>query len=294
MDQQMIETNGVQLCAQAFGDPAHPPVLLVMGTGASMLWWEDDFCRMLADRRRYVLRYDHRDTGRSTTYPPGHPGYTGADLVADTAAVLDGYGLTAAHVVGVSAGGAIAQLLALSDPDRVRSLVLISTTAATRGDHDRDLPSPTPEFTRFASTVEVDWTDPDSVVTYLVAYSRILAGGVRPFDESAMRRLVCRDIARARDYAAAQNHDLLSEGEITDDPVSSITAPTLVVHGTADPLFPIEHGEALAAEIPRARLRRLEGAGHGIDRTDWKRIVQAITEHTTRTRTPDRPPPPQR
>jgi pimeloyl-ACP methyl ester carboxylesterase len=283
----MIETDGVELCAEAFGDPADPPVLLVMGSGASMLWWEEDFCRMLANRGRYVLRYDHRDTGRSVTYPPGRPAYTGADLVTDAAAVLDGYGVAAAHVVGVSAGGATAQLLALNRPERVRSLVLVSTTAATRG--DRELPSPTPQFTRFVSTVNVDWSDPESVVAYVVGYARVLAGEIRPFDEAATRSLVRRDVERARDHAAAQNHDLLPEGEMTDAPVSSITAPTLVVHGTADPMFPIEHGEALAAEIPGARLLRLDGAGHGVDRADWERLVRAITEHTASARSPGGP-----
>ena len=101
-----------------------------MGLGASMLWWDEGFCRMLADRGRLVIRYDHRDTGRSATCAPGHPEYSGADLVADAAGVLDAYGIPAAHVVGVSAGGALAQLLALDFPDRVLSLVLISTSPA--------------------------------------------------------------------------------------------------------------------------------------------------------------------
>jgi len=116
----MIQANGVELCTEAFGHPADSPILLVMGIGGSMLWWEDGFCRMLADGRRFVIRYDHRDTGRSVTYEPGHPEYSGADLVADAAGVLDAYGIPAAHVVGVSAGGAFAQLLALDFADRVR------------------------------------------------------------------------------------------------------------------------------------------------------------------------------
>src|SRR5215218_8712898 len=113
----MIEANGVALCTEPFGDPAAPPILLVMGLGASMLWWDEGFCRLLADGGRFVIRYDHRDTGRSTTYEPGRPGYGGADLEADAVGVLDAYGLRAAHVVGVSAGGAMAQLLALNEPE---------------------------------------------------------------------------------------------------------------------------------------------------------------------------------
>src|SRR5919108_911880 len=131
--ERLIEANGVELCTQAFGDPTDTPLLLIAGMGGSMLWWEEAFCRMLADGRRFVIRYDHRDTGRSVTYEPGRPGYTGADLVADAAGVLDAHGVPAAHVVGVSAGGALAQLFALDFTDRVLSLVLIRTSAATPG-----------------------------------------------------------------------------------------------------------------------------------------------------------------
>jgi pimeloyl-ACP methyl ester carboxylesterase len=276
--ERMIEANGVELCAEAFGDPADPPILLVMGIGASMLWWEKGFCRMLADGRRFVVRYDHRDTGRSVTYEPGRPEYRGGDLVSDAAGVLDAFGIPAAHVVGVSAGGAFAQLLALEFAERVRSLVLISTSFAVPT--DRALPPPTQEFARFVAAGEVDWLDPGSVIEYLVDYWRVLAGGARPFDEAAFRELARRDIERSRDFAAAQNHDLLHHEEQSREPLSSISVPTLVIHGTVDPMFPIGHGEALAEEIPDARLLRLEGAGHGVYRADWDAIVAAILEHT--------------
>jgi pimeloyl-ACP methyl ester carboxylesterase len=276
--ERTIEANGVELCTESFGDSADSPLLLVMGTGASMLWWEEGFCRILAGGGRFVIRYDHRDTGRSVTYKTGCPGYTGADLVGDAAGVLDAYEVSAAHVVGVSAGGAFAQLLALGFAERVLSLVLISTSPATPG--DRDLPPPTDEFGQFVSTAEVDWSDRESVIEYLVAYSRLLAGGRRPFDEAAMRELVRRDVKRARDFGATRNHDLLPAGESSKKPVSSVNVPTLVIHGTADPMFPLEHGEALAGEILGARLLRLEDAGHGVDRADWAAIGGGILEHT--------------
>jgi pimeloyl-ACP methyl ester carboxylesterase len=111
--------NGVGLCTESFGDPADPPILLVMGRGGSMLWWEDEFCRLLAEAGRFVIRYDQGDTGRSTTYQPGNPAYSGCDLLADAVSVLDAHGLSAAHLVGVSSGGALVQLLALDVPDRV-------------------------------------------------------------------------------------------------------------------------------------------------------------------------------
>jgi pimeloyl-ACP methyl ester carboxylesterase len=276
--ERMIEANGVELCTESFGDPADPPILLVMGSGGSMLWWEEGFCAMLADGGRFVIRYDHRDTGRSVTYEPGRPGYTGGDLVADAAGVLDAHGLGAAHLVGVSAGGAFAQLLALDHPGRVLSLVLISTSAALPT--GRRLPPPSQEFGRFLSTAHADWSDPDSVIDYLVGYARGLAGGRRPFDEAGARDLVRRDVERARNFAATQNHDAIPDDERRRAPLSAVAAPTLVIHGTADPMFPLAHGAALAQEIPGARLMALEGAGHGVDRADWEPIVRAILEHT--------------
>jgi pimeloyl-ACP methyl ester carboxylesterase len=276
--ERMVDASGVELCTEPFGDPDHPPVLLIHGIGASMLWWEEGFCRRLADGGRFVIRYDHRDTGRSVTYEHGRPGYTGADLDADAVRVLDAYDLGAAHLVGVSGGGATAQAVALDLPDRALSLTLISTTAVVP--IGRDLPPPTGQFGRFVSTARVDWSDHDSVTDYLVDYQRLLAGEQREFDEEAARELVRRDVDRARDPAALQNHDVLDHGEGPAAPLSSIAAPTLVIHGTADPMFPIEHGKALAAVIPGSRLLTLDGAGHGVYRADWDAIVEAILEHT--------------
>ncbi|MEY2583393.1 MAG: hypothetical protein QOE09_3242 [Ilumatobacteraceae bacterium] len=282
MSERMIEVNGVELCSESFGAPTDPPILLVMGLGASMVWWEDGFCRMLAERGRFVIRYDHRDTGRSVTYEPGHPGYNGADLLADAAGVIDAYRLPAAHIVGVSAGAAVAQLLALDFSDRVLSLVLISTSPATPG--DRSLPPPTSEFRRFVATAEVDWSDPESVIEYLVGYSRLLNGSQRPFDEAASRELARRDIKRARNVAALQNHNILEDDNRSGEALSLIKVPALVIHGTADPLFPLAHGEAVTEKIPGATLLPLEGAGHGVDQADWETIVAAILEHTRRGR----------
>ena len=278
MAERMVEANDVALCTESFGDPADPPVLLIMGIGGSMIWWEDGFCRMLSEGGRFVVRYDHRDTGRSTTYPVGRPRYTGTDLLADATSVLDGYDIAATHIVGVSAGGGFAQELALDRPERVLSVVLISTTFATAT--GRSLPGPTEEFGNFVATARVDWSDDGSVVEYMVGYQRMLAGGERPFDEPAARELVRRDIERAHDYPAVQNHDSIQDDGGDYPPVSSIAVPTLVIHGTADPMFPIGHGEALAEELPHARLLRLEGAGHGVYRVDWEAIVEAILEHT--------------
>jgi pimeloyl-ACP methyl ester carboxylesterase len=274
----VIKANGVDLCTEAFGDPADPPVLLIMGIGASMLWWEEGFCRLLADGGRLVIRYDHRDTGRSVIYEPGRPGYTGAHLVTDAVGVLDAYGIPAAHLVGVSAGGALAQMLALDFPDRALSLVLISTSPATPD--ERRLPSATHRFRHFLATAEVDWSDESSAIEYLVGYARVLAGGERQFDEAAAHELVRCDIERARNIASSENHGLIAQGEVSSKPLSTIALPTLVIHGTADPMFPLEPGEALAEEIPGANLLQLERAGHGVERPDWETIARAILSHT--------------
>jgi pimeloyl-ACP methyl ester carboxylesterase len=118
------------------------------------------------------------------------------------------------------------------------------------------------------------------VIEYLVGYSRVLHGGERPFDEAASRELIRRDVERASDVAALQNHNVISGADRTAAPLSSIDVPTLVIHGTADPMFPIGHAEALTEEIPGATLLPLVGAGHGVDCVDWPTVVAAILEHT--------------
>jgi pimeloyl-ACP methyl ester carboxylesterase len=274
----MTHVEEVELCTDWWGDPATPPVLLITGLGASMLWWPDDFCRALADGGRFVVRYDHRDTGRSVTYPLGNPGYTGGDLVSDVVGILDAYELQSAHLVGVSAGGAIAQMVALDHPGRVLSLVLISTSPALAV--RRELPPPTDAFGQFFSGPAIDWSDPESVIDYRSRYTLMLAGNDHQLDQTQMKEFVRRDVERARDFSAAGNHDQLTDNGRDRRPLSSIDAPTLVIHGTADPMFPLEHGQALAEEIPNAHLVAANGAGHGLESMDQQTVVKAILEHT--------------
>jgi pimeloyl-ACP methyl ester carboxylesterase len=274
--QRIVEVNGVGLCVDAIGDAADPAVLLIGGMGASMDWWEEEFCQRLAAGGRFVIRYDHRDTGQSVSYPAGAPGYTGADLAADAAGVLDAFGRRSAQLAGVSMGGALAQQVALAQPERVDSLVLMSTSPAvpTRSEQ----PAMSEDLRAwFAAEVTPDWTERVAVIDHLTAYERQLEGA-EYFDEAHVRALVARIVDRTRDMAASMtNHALAEEGEPVSGPLSKITAPTLVVHGTADPLFPFGHGEALAREIPGAELLPLDGVGHQVPpRPWWPPVIAAM------------------
>jgi len=279
--QRIIEANGVGLCVDTAGDPADPAILLIGGMGASMDWWEEEFCRRLAAGGRFVIRYDHRDTGRSASYPAGAPGYTGADLAADAVGVLDVFGRRSAQLAGMSMGGALAQRVALAHPDRVDSLVLISTSPAVPV--RAELP-PMSEDLRayFAAQVPLpDWAERPAVIDYLVGYERRLEAA-EYFDEARVRALVARIVDRTRDMAASvTNHALAGEGEPVRGRLADIAAPTLVIHGTADPLFPYGHAEALAREIPRAELLPLAGVGHQMPpRPCWTAVIAAMRRQT--------------
>jgi pimeloyl-ACP methyl ester carboxylesterase len=246
-----------------------------------MDWWDDEFCERLAAGPRFVVRYDLRDTGQSVSYEPGAPQYTGSDLVADAVGLLDALEIRRAHVVGISMGGGIAQHVALDYPQRVASLTLMSTSPG-----GPDLPSMSDELaSSFANPPPPpDWSDRAAVIDYLVEDLRPYEGSF-PFDEAGVRALVARIVDRTANIEATMtNHWILDSGE--GQPVrprlGEVRAPTLVLHGTEDPLFPIAHGEALAAEIPGARLLPLEGMGHQVPpRPLWDEVVAAILEHTT-------------
>ena len=274
-----MQVNGVDLCVETFGSPTDPAILLIMGAGASMDWWQDDFCARLAAGPRYVIRYDHRDTGQSTSYPPGEPGYTGDDLVADAAALLAVLGVRRAHVVGQSMGGALAQVLALDHPERVASLTLVATSPAGP---DPDLPPMSDEAgAAFAAIDEPDWSDRAAVIEYLTEQWRAAAGRSRPFDEDAIRALSARAFDRTTNMASSmKNHYAAEGGDRWRERLGGLDVPTLVVHGTEDPVFPPGHGEALAREIPGAELLVLEGMGHELPRRDWDVAVPAILRIT--------------
>lgn len=281
----LVAANGVDVCVQTFGAEIDPALLLIGGAECSMDWWPDEFCELLAAGGRLVVRYDLRDTGQSVTYEPGAPQYTGADLDEDALGVLDALGIARAHLVGVSMGGGIAQELAIDHPERVATLTLIATSPVGRDPGKPPLPPMTPELAaRFAEPAsEPDWSDRAAVVDHIVERLRPFSGSLG-FDEPEARALVDRVVDRTTNIASSlKNHWLLEEGDPPRGRLADVRIPTLVLHGTDDPLFPPAHGGALAEEIPGARLVLLEGMGHEVPpRPLWGTVVTEILEHTAR------------
>ncbi|MCO8270492.1 alpha/beta fold hydrolase [Actinoplanes sp. TRM 88003] len=250
-------TSGrLRLWTERIGPPSRPAVLLIAGASAQGFTMPDALVARLVERGAQVIRYDHRDTGRSSTVDFDRDPYGLTELGHDAVAVLDAYGLDSAHIVGGSMGGMIAQWLGLHEPARVRSLTLLSTSPVGIDPADSPLPPPAPHFLQYEAGppgVESD-----------VALFRLMNGDARPFDEPATRAMLERCWARAADPAAARNHGRLVERMSPDlqVPLSTITAPTVVVHGDVDPIYAPAHGEALAAAIPGARFELVPGMGH--------------------------------
>jgi pimeloyl-ACP methyl ester carboxylesterase len=280
MTETMVTVNDVELCVEAFGEPGDPAILLIGGAAMSLDWWDAGFCRRLAAGGRYVIRYDHRDTGRSVSYPPGSPGYRAADLIADAIGLIDTVAGGRAHLGGISMGGGLAQHIAMHHPERVWALTLMSTTSGAGP--DSDLPPMTDDLrAAFADPpADPDWADRNAVVDYLIETQRPFAAPAS-FDEPYVREVVSRVVDRTVGIeAAAKNHWIVvgEDGAAEPGPsLADIAVPTLVVHGTADPLFPLEHGAALARAIPGAELLPLDGIGHQPPPpSTWDAVVPAM------------------
>jgi pimeloyl-ACP methyl ester carboxylesterase len=283
--------NGVTLCYDTFGDPSSPPLLLIMGLGAQMVLWDDDFCAQLAARGFFVIRFDNRDIGRSTYLtetvtidlaaltmqqlqgkPIASP-YKLRDMAADAAALLEYLNIDSAHVAGASMGGMIAQELALSFPARVRTLTSIMSSTGSP-----TLPGPTPEAAGVLLAPPPVGRD-----AYIQAFSRnwkVLRAGSFPEDEA-------RDPARAaRMYdrgtnppgVARQLLAIIASGDRTKR-LADVKAPTLVIHGVPDPLVRIEAGRATAAAIPGAKLLEIDNMGHALPTAIWTTVIDALARH---------------
>lgn len=294
-----VNSGELRLWTERAGDPEDPAVLLIMGTSTPGIGWPGELVETLAAGGRQVIRFDHRDTGRSTCVDFATHPYALADMATDATAVLDGWGIAAAHIVGASLGGAIAQWLAVHRPERVLTMTAVMTgpmghsmgvacarALAGQAPDPDDLPPPSPRFlAHLARQTTLPRTTREEHITADLETWRVLNGDVLPFDEAAARRFVAASYDRAGDYAAAVNHDLASR-QMTDDrlvPLSSITAPTLVVHGTADPLRPLPHGRALAGLIPNSRLLTVPGMGHAFFSPGLpRRIGDIVLDHTAK------------
>lgn len=298
MDEQILHTpeaiahaNGLEIVYDTFGDANNPPLLLVMGLGGQLIAWDETFCRSLAARGYWVIRYDNRDIGRSTKFDhlplPDMMQVAGVlmsggtitfdyslyDMAADGMGLLDALGIQSAHVVGVSLGGMIAQIMTTCYPQRVKTLTSIMSTT-----NDRELPLPTPE----AIAVLLSPAAPDlaSYVTNSVAASRVLAGPKYPIDEAKAHRDAEQSYRRSY-YPAGAIRQLLATLACPSrrQELKTVTTPTLVIHGDADPLIPVAAGIDTADSIPNAKLLIIEGMGHGITQSLSPQIVEAIANH---------------
>ncbi|MCM2996269.1 alpha/beta fold hydrolase [Paenibacillus cellulositrophicus] len=278
MTEQLIKVDGIELCTESFGRKEDPAILLIMGATASMIWWEDEFCQRLADAGRFVIRYDNRDVGQSMNDEPGNPQYGLEDMADDAIRVLDAYRISRAHVAGMSLGGLLTLMATVKYPERVLSDTLIMTSSF----RDPSLPEMEEKVAAFfASADQVNWESEQEVLNFSVQKWNLLRGSKHAPDEDKVRRLAARELQRTRNWTASMfNHGLLTGGEELIARVPDIRVPALVIHGTEDPIIPHVHGEALAREIPGARLLTLEGTGHELHEDDWDAILEAIIQHT--------------
>jgi pimeloyl-ACP methyl ester carboxylesterase len=275
--EMMIPVGDVELCVQTFGDGDDPAILLIHGAAASMIWWEDELCARLADRGRFVIRYDQRDTGRSSNDPAGHPAYDMADLAQDAIGILDALGVARAHVVGRSMSGGTALILAVDHPDRVETVTFMATTPG-----EPDLPPPTPAFLAAIEEEAPDPADRDAWIDYTVRVIRTFWGDSPFFDDSQVRALATLDATRTRNLASTGNHFAIETPGPLGGGYADVVSPALVVHGDIDPVFPLPHALALRDSLPSAELLVLEQTGHELPSERWGEFVDALVSHTGR------------
>lgn len=276
-----VESNGIEIEYESIGDGV--PLVLVMGLGMQLIAWPLPFCAMLAERGYRVIRFDNRDVGLSTIlHEAGTPDpfavaegratapYVLSDMAADTAGLLDALDIDAAHVVGVSLGGMIAQTLAIEHPARVRSLTSIMSSTG-----DPSLPQADPES--LSALMETPPDDVEGAAAHAVAIFSVFGSPGYEMDRAmigAMARLAY-ERSFAPDGAHRQFLATLASGSRAEA-LRSVAVPTLVVHGAADPLIPVECGIATAEAVAGARLLTFEGMGHDLPEPLWPEIVSEI------------------
>ncbi|CAN5133000.1 alpha/beta hydrolase [soil metagenome] len=289
-EERTARVGDVELCWQEMGSQGDPPVLMVMGLGAQMILWPDELCALIAAQGFRVIRFDNRDAGRSTwlggaptasisealrgSVPDG--AYRLTDMAADTAALLDALGISAAHVVGASLGGMIAQTLAIEHPDRALSLASIMSTTG-----DRSVGRPTP--TGLEALTSAPPADRDGYVEALVRARRLVGSPGFPFDEAFAREIAGRGWDRGYNPKGTvrQTVAIIASGDRTER-LRKLDVPTVVIHGDSDPLIDISGGRATAAVIPGAELVVIEGMGHDFPAGARERVADEIVRNAAR------------
>jgi pimeloyl-ACP methyl ester carboxylesterase len=296
MAEQFAQVGEIEICFETFGSPEDPALLLVMGLGTQMVAWPEAFCRQLADRGFFVIRYDNRDIGRSTHLrglrPPtirqlllrdrSAAKYSLADMAADGIGLLDRLGIERAHVAGASMGGMIAQTMAARHPDRVLSLasIMSNTGHIWKG---------TPGLRIYPVFLRRPAPNREGAVESFVSVFRLIGSPGFPFDEAETRKAA--ELSYDRGYNPAgsgrQLAAIIAAGDRTAE-LRGITAPTVVIHGTKDKMVRPSGGRATAAAIPGSRLVEIEGMGHDLPRGAWDRMVDAIVANARRAGAADR------
>ncbi len=283
MSVQTASANGIEIAYETFGSSGGRPLVLVMGLATQMLAWHDDFCRALVDRGLFVVRFDNRDVGLSTHLHDAPPpdvmaafggdvssaSYRLEDMADDTVGLLDALGIDSAHVVGASMGGMIAQTVAIRHPSRVRSLTSIMSTPSPK------VGGATQEA--LAVLLAAPATTRDEAVERAVTTYGVVGSPGYPLDEAWLRQIAGEAYDRAHDPVGVARQLLAvhASGDRTED-LRKVEAPTLVVHGAADPLVQVAGGQATAEAVPGAELLVLDGMGHNLPRELWPTIVDAI------------------
>lgn len=295
MDRYVDVTPDARVWVEDVGDAQAPPMLLVMGANASGLTWPKELVTALTRSHR-VIRYDHRDTGRSTWAFDTHP-YSIAELAADAVTVLDALDVPAAHVVGMSMGGTLVQLLLLDHPDRLLTATIFCTSALGAGlaaDPDGpaapDLPDPDPRLLRLWEQM-AEPRDREAEIAWRVEHWRLLNGSVLPFDAAEFRRLEERVIDHAGRHENPAAHARASQAGLDRGAeLAGVTTPTLVIDAPEDPINPPPHARHLADAVPTARMVTIAGMGHALGSAVVGPLTDAVLAHTTTAgRTPTRP-----
>ncbi|ASR34876.1 alpha/beta hydrolase [Prauserella marina] len=293
MSERVVSSGDVKLWSQDFGDPANPALLMIMGGNLTAYGWPDEFVQLLADRGLHVIRYDHRDTGRSSFRDYQQHPYTYDDMAADAVAVLDGWEVSKAHVVGLSMGTSLAQVMALNHPGRVRSLILMlggaldtdfdaAIEAAFEGKtHVNGLPVPTQRFLDMLTRVQQPAEDREAMLAKQVDKWRLLNGPGIPFDDKEYRRWEERAMDHAGTWEEPVTHYMVGlPPQSRGEELRAVTAPTLVIQAPNDPAAPPPHGQHLASLIPGARVAEIPGMGHALPTPVHAPLADVIIAHT--------------